>query len=175
MKIQKYAFIIPINSIGSHISINDSKEHCLISSLNYLQKDGYTILGLKKTACDNIDKNWQDFYTVIGDGGIFAEDFKNTEKRKTRLTTLYVNSAIVNYIDTLSEEEMEKWSKKIESYNDEKPYRYIFAMKKNKKYIFEVSEVAIQTEDDSKTYEKALKKQIHTVHVMTCAYPGEEE
>ena len=73
------AFIIPL-SIYSFVSVNDSKEYCLISSLKYLQKDGYTILGMKKTACgNNHDENQQDHYTIISDGGIFA-NFFNKEK-----------------------------------------------------------------------------------------------
>jgi hypothetical protein len=163
------AFIIPL-SIYSFVSVNDSKEHCLISALKYLQKDGYTILGMKKTARGNShDESWQDHYTVIDDGGIFADFFN---KEKERKSSLYVDVPIIKYIDNLSEEEMERWSKPYEAYSGEETYRYIYAMEKNKKYIFEVKEVFIKKENkcsDEEWRNWELRKQIHTIKVSLCA------
>ena len=161
-------YIVPLDFIGSHVSVNNTKEHCLVSSLRYLQKHGFTIHGLKKTARGNShDENWQDKYSVIGDGGPFANTFKDASEQKK---VLYVDSPIVEHLDSLTDEAMQEWSQPFQYYSGEEEHRYIYATRDNKEmYVFDASSVFIQTADKSWEYEKTewgLRKEIYTLKVI---------
>lgn len=74
-------FVIKLNYTGSFVVCSDTKEHCYVSFLQYLKNHGYNIEGLKKTAEGNShDENRQDYYTIIGPDGPFAELFANVSK-----------------------------------------------------------------------------------------------
>lgn len=160
-------FIIPLNFMGSHIAVSDTKEHCFVTALKYLQKDGFIIHGLKKTASGNShDENFQDKYTVVGDGGAFADFFDKESKRET---VLYVDSPIIERISTLSEEEMERWSKPFAAYSGEEENRYIYAVQGDKRYSFETRMTYIQTPDKSRNYDRlewGLRNMIYTLKVI---------
>ncbi len=160
-------FIVPLNITGSHIVISDTKESCFVCSLQYLQKDGFMILGLKKTAEGNShDENWQDKYTVIGDGGDFKALF---ERENSRLTGIYEDSPIVEHIESLTEEEMLRWSLPYAACNGESQHRYIYAVRDAKKYIFETESEYIQTPDKTRNYDRiewGLRNTIRTLKVI---------
>ncbi len=96
---EKSEYIIPLDLIGSHVSVSDTKEHCLVSSLKYLQKHEFV-----------------------------------------------------------------------------KEHRYIYAVRGNEMYIFETSNVFIQTADKSRFYDKYkwdMRKEIYTLKVIGYEYDKE--
>ena len=143
-------FIIPLDFQGAHISVSDTLENCFVATLKYLQNNDFVICGLMKTASGNHhDADWQDKYTIIGDGGAFSDVFDQKSKQSP---LFYYDWPIFERIEVLSEKEMENWSKPFSNYDGEEKIRLIYATRKDKKqYIFETTQEIILPAD--KTYE----------------------
>ncbi len=130
-------YIILLDFKNTFIAVSENRQHCYVTALQYLTSCRFTICGLKKIARGNShDEDWQDKYTVIKDGGSFAEFFNKESQRKA---VLYSDKPIMEYIDNLSIDEMEKWSQYFENFSGEAGWRYIYASKDNKDYIFKTA------------------------------------
>ena len=152
-------YIIFLGINGSHIAVSENRQHCFVTALQYLTNYGFTIHGLKKIACGNShDEDWQDKYTVIKDGGSFAEFFNKESQRKA---VLYSDKPIMEYIDNLSIDEMEKWSQYFENYSGEESFRYIYASRDNKDYTFITKFTYAKTPND-----KLIKNNLYYLKVI---------
>jgi len=78
----------------------ESKERCYVNLLTYLKRIGYSICGCRKTKEGNShDDDWQDCYTVVGDGGPFKGMF---EKVKQRMASTYECKPALEHIEALT-------------------------------------------------------------------------
>ena len=137
---------------GPFFSISDTKEHCYVSLLKYLQKENFKIYGLAKTASGNShDEDWQTKYTFITSDNSFSEFCK---KQQNSNGEAYVSAPIVEFIESLTEEEMVEWSKKYEFYSGEENQRVIYAIRDNEKYHIVVEEIFPYTVDKSRQYDR---------------------
>jgi len=132
------------------VFISDTKEHCYQQLIKFLQKHYIKIYGLKKTARGNShDENWHSLYTFIDGDNPFSEVIEEVKSSKGEA---YVDAPTVEFIDELSDEEIEKWSKEYSGYSGEEDSRILYAMRYGKeKCIIRISQTFPHKNNQSQT------------------------